>query len=113
MFIETTFMRYGLASGGVIGIALKPETLKVWALSRHTCSRLEADMDELIENSTESEYSKHKEEGKTRIANNQCLQGTLCRSIESGYTSSEPMNIVTGQHGIEKDNVQNAVLIGM
>ena len=55
MFIETTFMRYGHAPGGVIGITLKPETLKVWAWSLHTCSRLEADLDELIENSTESE----------------------------------------------------------
>jgi hypothetical protein len=62
MFIETTFMRYGHAPGGVIGITLKPETLEVWALSLHTCSRLEADLDELIENSIESEYSKHKED---------------------------------------------------
>ena len=29
MYIETTFMRYGHAPGGIIGITLKPETLKV------------------------------------------------------------------------------------
>ena len=30
MFIETTFMRYGHGSVGIIGITLKPEALKVW-----------------------------------------------------------------------------------
>ena len=53
MFIETTFMRYGHAPGGIIGITLKAQTLKVWALSIHTCSRLEADLDEMIENTSE------------------------------------------------------------
>jgi hypothetical protein len=61
MFIEITFMRYDHTPGGVIGITLKPETLKVWTLSLHICSRLEADLDELIENSTETEYSKNKD----------------------------------------------------
>ena len=32
MFIETTFMRYGHGPQGIIGITLKPETLKTWAL---------------------------------------------------------------------------------
>lgn len=35
MFIETTFMRYGHGKGGIIGITLKPETLKVWSESTH------------------------------------------------------------------------------
>ena len=36
MFIETTVIRYGHGPGGIIGITLKPETLKTWALkSRH------------------------------------------------------------------------------
>jgi len=34
-FIESTFMRLGHSSGGIIGITLKPEAFKVWALSRH------------------------------------------------------------------------------
>ena len=37
MFIETTFKQYGHAPGGIIGITLKPETLKVWALSLQAC----------------------------------------------------------------------------
>ena len=35
MYIETTFMRYGHGKAGIIGIPLKPETLKTWALSLH------------------------------------------------------------------------------
>ncbi|KAF3833276.1 hypothetical protein F7725_026941 [Dissostichus mawsoni] len=33
-FIESTFMRYGHSAGGIIGITLKPEALKIWALSQ-------------------------------------------------------------------------------
>jgi len=33
MFIETTFMRYGHSHGGIIGITLRPDTLKTWALT--------------------------------------------------------------------------------
>ena len=39
MFIETTFMRYGHGKRDIIGMTLKPETLKVWSLSLHICSR--------------------------------------------------------------------------
>ena len=69
MYTETTFMRYGHAPGGIIGITLKPETLKVWALSLYACSRLEADLDNMLENTSEQTADKHKEEGKTRIIN--------------------------------------------
>jgi ABC-type histidine transport system ATPase subunit len=87
-------------------------------LSLHTGSCLEADLDDLIENSTESEYSKHKEEGKTRIANDtqerQCLRAKLEICVDPLNLDThhgELVNIVTGQHGIEKVNVQNAVSI--
>ena len=46
MMSETTFMRYGHAPGGIVGITLKLETLKVWALSLHECSWLEYYMDD-------------------------------------------------------------------
>ena len=47
--IETTFMRYGHACGGIVGITLKPETLKVWALSLHACSWVESDLDDMTD----------------------------------------------------------------
>ena len=51
MFIESTFMRYGHAVGGIIGITLKPETLKVWELGLHLCSQLEADLNKMVSSS--------------------------------------------------------------
>ena len=49
MYTEATSMRCGHAPGGKIGIALKSETLRVLALRLHSCSRLEADLDQMIE----------------------------------------------------------------
>jgi len=67
--IETTFMRYGHAPGGIVGITLKPEMLKVWALSLHACSRLESDLDDMTDEDTQSTMvTTHKEEAKARIA---------------------------------------------
>ena len=47
MFIETTFMRYGKGPGGLVGETLKPSTIKRWALSLYTTSRVESDIDEM------------------------------------------------------------------
>ena len=49
IFIETTFTQYGHVPNGNIGITLKPGTLKVWALSLHTCSTMDAALDEIFE----------------------------------------------------------------
>lgn len=40
MMIETTFMRNGKGPRGIIGVTLKPNTLKTWALSLYSCSVL-------------------------------------------------------------------------
>jgi hypothetical protein len=69
MMIETTFVRYGHAPGVIVGITLKPETLKVWALSLHACSRLKSDLDDMTDEDTQSKVvTTHKEEAKVRIA---------------------------------------------
>lgn len=47
MWIETTFIRFGHGLKGIIGMTLKPETLKTWALSLHICSQLEEDIPNL------------------------------------------------------------------
>ena len=49
MYTEATSMRCGHVPGGKIGITLKSETLRVLALRLHSCSRLEADLDQMIE----------------------------------------------------------------
>ena len=64
MMSETTYMRYGHAPGGIVGITLKPETLKVWALCL-----LESDLDDMTDEDTERKVvTTHKEEAKARIA---------------------------------------------
>ena len=66
MMIETTFMRYGHAPGGKVGIT--PYTLKLWALSLHACSRLESDLDDMTDQNTQSQVvTTHKEEAKAGI----------------------------------------------
>ena len=69
MFIETTFMRYGHGKAGIIGITLKPETLKTWALSLHVCGKLLEDQSTLRENERPSCIQTiHKEEAKESIS---------------------------------------------
>ena len=53
IFIETTFMRYGHGKCRIIGLTLKAESLKVCALSLHTCSQLEHYLEEIINGETE------------------------------------------------------------
>jgi hypothetical protein len=66
-FIETTFMRYGHCSGGIIGITLKPEALKVWALSRHLCCCILSSLNSMEDDEDEVHQTTHKEEGQARI----------------------------------------------
>ena len=67
MFIETTFMRYGHGKCGIIGLTLKPETLKIWGLSLHICSRLEEHLADISSPEKKEGEEKHKEENKGRI----------------------------------------------
>jgi hypothetical protein len=86
MFTETTFMRYGHDPVGIIGIMLILKPLKQWALNLHTFTSAVVWKLIWIRNSTKSEYSKHKEEGKTKIANNtkerQCLRAKLEHCVD-------------------------------
>ena len=62
MFIESTFMRYGHGRSGIVGITLKPETLKTWALSRHICSKLMESLAELRTDSVSDRIQDHHKE---------------------------------------------------
>ena len=64
--IESTFMRYGHSAGGIIGITLKQEALKTWALSRHICCKIESYMKEMEEEDRDTVQLYH-EEAKSRI----------------------------------------------
>ena len=61
-------MRYGHGRTGIVGITLKPKTLKTWTLSRHISSQLMEDFAGLTGESPDDRHQeKHKEEADARI----------------------------------------------
>ena len=68
MFIKTTFMCYGHDKRGIIGVTLKPETLKLCSLSLNICSRLEQNLSSFLYPDNGTELTGHKEESKGRIS---------------------------------------------
>ena len=57
-FKESTFMRYGPGRSGIVGISLKPNTLKTRALSHHVSSQLMQDFKESRGESDSKNYHK-------------------------------------------------------
>ena len=64
MMIETTFMRYGKGLRSLIGITLKPNVMKTWALSLHICCRIQKDIREMTQHEM-STRNRHKQEMKS------------------------------------------------
>ena len=119
MFIETTFMRYGHGKGGIIGITLKPETLKTWALSLHICSVLESDLADMANSENTSDQTSHKEESKARINTDAHDRLGIKQKLELCLDPLDPekhpgdiVNIVNGRLGPSSVNVHDAVAIG-
>ena len=67
MYTESTFMRYGHSHGGITGITLQPETLKIWALCLHIRSRIVEDMTNISDQYSVQTQETHKEEYKSRM----------------------------------------------
>ena len=121
MFIESTFMRYGHAPGGIIGITLKPETLKVWALSLHMCSQLEANLDSMVthKDETKTDIVKHKEEQKSRIECDAKDRKGIMDKLKTCIDPLDPskhqgniVNIVTGEVASDDVNVHDTLRVG-
>ena len=106
-------MRYGHGRAGIVGITLKPETLKTWALSRHVCSQLMEDLAELRGESDENKaQTSCKEEGVTRIENDkkdrEALKNQLDMCIHPMKPEDHPenlMNISNGTIAVPQVNV--------
>ena len=87
MFIETTFMQYGHGKAGIIGITLKPETLKTWALSLHVCGQLLKDLSTLRDNERPSSIKKNtrkkpkQESLLTKLTERVCERSWTCALI--------------------------------
>lgn len=119
MYIETTFMRYGHGPGGIIGITLKPETLKTWALGLHICSRLQQDVYSLTGDEEEATQEIHKEERKARIEADAADRDAIRKKLELCINPLDPdlhppsiVNIISGQIADGAVTVHDAVDIG-
>lgn len=122
MSIETTFMRYGHSKSGIIGVTLKPETVKTWTYSIHACNTLISKVDSMRNTDPNEKLTQlhHKEEAKYRIkldaADRQVLREKLEICIDPLHEHEHTknlVNIVTGQIiSNESVNVDNAYQVG-
>ena len=120
MFIESTFMRYGHGRAGIIGITLKPETLKTWALSRHTCSQLVEDIAALRGESDENRFqTSHKEEANARIESDKkdreelkCKLDLCIHPLMPEIHPPKLVNVTNGALVLPEVNVPQAISIG-
>lgn len=119
MAIETTYMRYGHSTGGITGITLKEETLKVWAYSRHACCEIVNNLN-VMRDEEPTTITHHKEEGQGRIkgdaSDRKALREKLSITIDPLDPQTHPkglVNVVTGEViNLEKVNVDDALQIG-
>ena len=120
MFIESTFMRNGHSRAGIIGITLKLETLKTWALSRHTCSQLVEDLAALRGESDENRFqTSHKEEANARIESDKkdreelkCKLDLCIHPLMPEIHPPKLVNVTNGELAVPEVNVSQAISIG-
>ena len=113
-------MRYGHSPGGIIGITLKPSTLKRWALSLHVCSRIVQDVSEMGNENRQVPVTVHKEEmparKKTDAADREKLCERLITCIDPLNPDDHPdqlVNIVTGKLAPAAVNADTGAKIGL
>ena len=118
MFIETTFMRYGKGPGALVGVTFKRSTVKRWALSLYTTSRVESDIDEMRHDQGTREATTHKEDMPGRIASDANDKGNIQQKLEMCIdplnNENHPdgiVNIVTGRIVPDAVSVDNYVAI--
>jgi len=119
MFIETTFMRYGHESGGLIGITQKPGTVAKWALSLHIFSQLRQDLRAMKGSQNPEVITTHKEEKSFKkeadATDRDKLRDTLNNFVDPLEPGSHPtglLNIATGLLAPSKVNADKSVTIG-
>lgn len=115
-------MRYGHSAGGIIGITLKSDALKIWALSRHICCKIESDMMDMEDEETSHSRMQlyHKEEGNARIEADEKDRSGLRQKLTNcihpldpnGHPTERLLNFVTGKVSPPSVNVESAVSIG-
>ena len=111
IMIETTFMRYGKCPRGLIGITLKPNAMKTWALSLPICCCIHKDIREMTQHEM-STRNRHKEEIMSRMLSDaydgEKLRNKLGESInplDSAQHHEEGiLNIVSGRISPDSDS---------
>ena len=120
MAIETTYMRYGHGRSGIIGLTLKPESLKTWSYSLHTCNRVISDLDDMREDDIPSQTC-HKEEMPGRMNSDSKDRKALREKVQMAVDPLDPeqhpreglINIATGSVLIQPQiNVEKSADIG-
>jgi len=120
LYIESTFMRYDHSPGGIVGLTLKPSTLRRWVLSLHICSQLKKDLMSLADYDKQTTAVTHKEEGTARIltdaTDREKIRHKLVTFIDALNPASHPsgslINIVTGRIAPASVNVDDSVRLG-
>jgi len=67
IFIETTFMRYGHWSGGLLGITLNNKCFKRWVFNPHTCSPHLWDLKAMRDTNGVATITPHKEQNSAPL----------------------------------------------
>jgi len=119
MYIETTFMRYGHGKKGIIGLTLKPETLNVWSLSLHICSRIKEDLKEMNSSGGVAMRCNTRKKKQGRIKADYQEKKSIRKKLEQSINPLDPskhpthlVNIVTGTIAKECVNVDTAIGFG-
>jgi hypothetical protein len=106
--------------GGIIGITLKSETMKTWALSHHICGQLESNLSDMVDGERTNVKTIHKEESTQMITNDSGDRDRLRKKLESCIDPldsekhhDEIVDIVTGRIGTSSVNAHNAIAIGI
>ncbi len=115
-FGEQTYIRYGKAKGGLVGLTLSQDQVACWVLAYHICNQMSLLMDQMF-SSVEGKESKHKEEGEGRRkldAKDREKLRTQVQAFGNPLESSANVivNIANGCMADEKVNVADAVSIG-
>ena len=114
------FLRCGHSPGGIIGITIKPSTLKRWALSLHICSQLVKEVSEIRDKNDQKAVLVHKEEmparqkadGADREKLHEKLK-TCIDPLQPDSHSNELVNILSGRVAPSVVNVDSSVSIGL
>ena len=96
MAIESTYMRYGKSKNGIVGITLNQQALKTWAYSRHACSQVISQLNELRDKNPQNTQLTHKEESPARIEHDKVDRRNLREKLALCIDPLKPENIIDG-----------------